>query len=50
MRSGESRPWRDVLRETTGRPFDAQAMVEYFAPLYEWLKVQNRGCTGTLPN
>jgi peptidyl-dipeptidase A len=50
MQSGESRPWRDVLRETTGRPLDAQAMVEYFAPLYEWLKVQNRGRTATLPD
>ena len=50
MKSGESRPWRDVLRETTGRPLDAQAMVEYFAPLYEWLKVQNRGRTATLPD
>jgi len=50
MKSGASRPWRDVLRETTGRPLDAQAMVEYFAPLYEWLKVQNRGRTATLPD
>ncbi len=50
MRTGASRPWRDVLRETTGRPLDAQAMVEYFAPLYEWLKVQNRGRASTLPN
>lgn len=50
MRTGESRPWRDVLRETTGRPLDAQAMVEYFAPLYEWLKVQNKGRTETLPD
>ncbi len=43
MEPGSSRPWRDVLKETTGRPLDAQAMVEYFAPLYEWLKVQNKG-------
>ena len=50
MKSGASRPWRDVLRETTGRPLDAQAMVEYFAPLYEWLKVQNRGRAATLPD
>lgn len=50
MRTGETRPWRDVLRETTGRALDAQAMVEYFAPLYEWLKVQNRGRIETLPD
>jgi peptidyl-dipeptidase A len=43
MSPGSSRPWREVLKETTGRPLDAQAMVEYFAPLYEWLKVQNQG-------
>jgi len=43
MAPGASRPWRDVLRETTGRPLDAQSMVEYFAPLYEWLKKQNAG-------
>lgn len=48
MSPGASRPWRDVLQETTGRPLDATAMVEYFAPLYEWLKEQNKGRTYTL--
>jgi peptidyl-dipeptidase A len=43
MKPGASRPWREVLKETTGRPLDAQAMVEYFAPLYNWLKEQNKG-------
>jgi peptidyl-dipeptidase A len=43
MAPGASRPWREVLKETTGRPLDAQAMVEYFAPLHEWLKEQNKG-------
>jgi peptidyl-dipeptidase A len=43
MKPGASRPWREVLRATTGRPLDAQAMVEYFAPLYNWLKEQNKG-------
>lgn len=43
MAPGASRPWRDVLRETTGRELDARAMVEYFRPLTDWLKAQNRG-------
>jgi peptidyl-dipeptidase A len=38
-----------VLKETTGRELDARAMVEYFQPLYEWLKTQNRGRAATLP-
>jgi peptidyl-dipeptidase A len=50
MSAGASRPWRDVLRETTGRPLDAAAMVEYFAPLYAWLQLQNRGRAATLPD
>lgn len=49
MAPGASRPWRDVLRETTGRTLDGQAIVEYFQPLYEWLVEQNRGKTYTLP-
>lgn len=49
MAPGASRPWRDVLRETTGRPLNAQAMVEYFAPLHTWLRQQNAGRTYTLP-
>ncbi len=43
MAPGASRPWREVLQQTTGRELDAQAMVEYFQPLYEWLVEQNRG-------
>ena len=49
MAPGASRPWRTVLRETTGRELDAQAMVEYFAPLQRWLEEQNKGRTHTLP-
>ncbi|MBA3657585.1 MAG: M2 family metallopeptidase [Gemmatimonadaceae bacterium] len=50
MAPGASRPWRDVLRETTGRPLNAQAMVDYFQPLHGWLKQQNLGRTYTLPD
>ncbi len=49
MAPGASRPWREVLRETTGRELDAQAMVEYFQPLYDWLVEENKGRTHTLP-
>jgi peptidyl-dipeptidase A len=48
MAPGASRPWRDVLRETTGRTLDARAMVDYFQPLLEWLKEQNKGRKYTL--
>jgi peptidyl-dipeptidase A len=49
MAPGASRPWRDVLKETTGRELDGKAMVEYFAPLYQWLQEQNQGRKATLP-
>ncbi|UCC72887.1 MAG: M2 family metallopeptidase [Gemmatimonadota bacterium] len=49
MAPGASRDWREVLQETTGRELDAQAIVDYFQPLYEWLVEQNEGRTHTLP-
>lgn len=49
MAPGMSRPWPEVLMETTGRELDAQAMVEYFQPLYDWLVEQNDGRRHTLP-
>jgi len=49
MAPGATRPWREVLRETTGRELDGKAMVEYFEPLYVWLQQQNRGRKATLP-
>ncbi len=49
MAPGASRPWREVLQKTTGRELGAQAMVDYFQPLYDWLVEQNRGRTHTLP-
>jgi peptidyl-dipeptidase A len=49
MAPGASRPWRTVLEETTGRELDAQAMVDYFAPLQSWLEEQNKGRKHTLP-
>jgi peptidyl-dipeptidase A len=49
MEPGATRPWRDVLRETTGRELDGKAMVAYFEPLYLWLQARNRGRKATLP-
>lgn len=41
---GASKPWPDALEAFTGtREMDGTAMVEYFAPLQEWLKEQNKG-------
>jgi peptidyl-dipeptidase A len=41
---GQSRPWPDALEVLTGqRHMDATAMVEYFAPLKQWLDEQNKG-------
>ena len=50
MAPGASRPWRETLRETTGRELDGKAMVEYFEPLYQWLRKQNEGRKATLPD
>jgi len=41
MAPGASRDWRDVLKETTGHDLDAQALVDYFKPLQDWLVEQN---------
>jgi peptidyl-dipeptidase A len=41
---GRSRPWPDALEALTGqRQMDATAMLEYFAPLKNWLDEENRG-------
>lgn len=42
LEAGQSKPWQQTLKEMTGSDhLDAQAMADYFAPLYAWLKVQN---------
>jgi Angiotensin-converting enzyme len=41
---GQSMPWQDTLKQMTGETrVDASAMVEYFQPLIDWLKEQNKG-------
>jgi peptidyl-dipeptidase A len=41
---GGSRPWPDAMEALgAGRQADAGPLLEYFAPLFAWLKEQNRG-------
>jgi peptidyl-dipeptidase A len=41
---GQSKPWPDELEALTGeRQTDAGALLEYFAPLRQWLDEQNKG-------
>jgi len=46
LEMGASQPWPDALEAFTGsREMSGKAMVEYFAPLKEWLDQQNAGKT-----
>ena len=41
---GQSRPWPEALEAMTGeRQMDATAILDYFAPLKNWLEEQNKG-------
>lgn len=42
LETGQSQPWQQTLKTMTGTDhLDAQPMLDYFAPLYGWLKQQN---------
>jgi peptidyl-dipeptidase A len=43
MYPGASADWRQMLKEKTGEELSARAMVEYFQPLMDYLKQQNKG-------
>ena len=44
LEMGKSHPWQDVMFQLTGeKEADASAMMEYFAPLKQWLDEQNKG-------
>ena len=46
LEKGASQPWQATLKELTGgEKMDAGAVLEYFAPLQDWLKQQNEGKT-----
>lgn len=48
MRPGSTKDWRKLIKETTGSEISAQAMLNYFEPLMEWLKKENEGREHTL--
>ena len=42
LEAGQSKPWQETLKTMTGEDhLDAGPMLEYFDPLYKWLKEQN---------
>lgn len=42
LEAGQSKPWQETLKAMTGEDhLDAGPTLEYFAPLYQWLKQQN---------
>lgn len=49
MRPGATKDWRELIKETTGSAISAQAMLNYFDPLMEWLQKENEGREYTLP-
>ena len=48
MTPGSSKDWKAVLKEKTGSDLSAKPMLNYFEPLMEWLKEQNKGRKYTL--
>jgi peptidyl-dipeptidase A len=46
---GASRNWRELLKESTGKELNAEAMLNYFEPLMPYLKEANKGRKYTLP-
>lgn len=49
MRLGQTRDWREVLRESTGSDLSAEPMMRYFEPLAATLEQANRGRTCAWP-
>jgi peptidyl-dipeptidase A len=49
MYPGASVDWRDHLKASIGSEMSAKPMVDYFEPLMDWLKEQNKGRKHTLP-
>lgn len=49
MYPGATVDWRKHLKEIVGSDLSAKAMVDYFAPLMNWLKIENIGRKHTLP-
>lgn len=49
MRPGATVDWREHLQENIGAEMSAKAMLDYFAPLMDYLKQENKGREHTLP-
>jgi peptidyl-dipeptidase A len=49
MEPGSSKDWKKVLKDKTGSDLSAKPMLDYFEPLMQWLKEQNKDRTYTLP-
>lgn len=43
LREGQTRDWRELVKESTGEEMSGKAMLEYYLPLVEWLKQDNAG-------
>jgi peptidyl-dipeptidase A len=43
LQPGATRDWAVVMRQATGEDLNSQALLEYYAPLQEWLEKQNEG-------
>ena len=40
---GASKPWKEAMKVMTGEPrMDTDAIREYFAPLEQWLRIENK--------
>jgi peptidyl-dipeptidase A len=43
LKLGKSKPWKEIMEMMTGKAdMDTGAFREYFAPLEDWLKKQNK--------
>lgn len=49
MESGANNDWRKLIRENLGAKLSANALVQYFQPLMDYLKKENEGRVYTLP-
>jgi peptidyl-dipeptidase A len=43
MEKGDTEDWRKIMKDATGEEFSTRAMLEYYAPLMDWLVQQNKG-------
>ncbi|WCO02605.1 M2 family metallopeptidase [Psychroserpens ponticola] len=49
LETGANNDWRELLKQSVGSEMSAKPMLEYFNPLMDYLKEQNKGRTHTLP-